>query len=92
MAKQEQPMNDQLRVRREKMQELRDNGMDPFGHRFERTHLAAEIHAAFDAVEHDDLLAQENEVTISGRMVSKRGKGKVGFADILDKSGRNQVY
>ena len=92
MAKQEQPMNDQLRVRREKMQELRDNGMDPFGHRFERTHLAAEIHTAFDAVEHDDLLAQENEVTISGRMVSKRGKGKVGFADILDKSGRIQVY
>ena len=44
MAQKQQDMNDQLKVRREKMQELRDKGIDPFGHRFDRTHLATDLH------------------------------------------------
>lgn len=73
-------MNDQLKVRREKMQFLKDEGIDPFGSRFERTHLAAALHEEFEAIEKDDLDVKNQEVTIAGRMMSKRGKGKVGFA------------
>lgn len=85
-------MNDQLKVRREKLQLLKDEGIDPFGSRFDRTHMAAELHSEFEAIEKDDLDAKNLEVTIAGRMMSKRGKGKVGFADIRDRSGKIQIY
>ena len=87
-----QEMNDQLRVRREKMDELRDNGIDPFGHRFERDYLAQELHDEFDGVDKEELNEMHKTATIAGRIVSKRGKGKVGFADLLDRSGRIQLY
>ncbi|MEL1196465.1 OB-fold nucleic acid binding domain-containing protein, partial [Staphylococcus epidermidis] len=60
--------------------------------RFDRTHMAAELHSEFEAIEKDDLDAKNLEVTIAGRMMSKRGKGKVGFADIRDRSGKIQIY
>lgn len=88
----EQEMNDQLKVRREKMNELRDNGIDPFGHRFDRDYLAQQIHDEFGEMDKEELENLNKKVTIAGRMVSKRGKGKVGFADFLDRSGRVQVY
>ncbi|KRL37756.1 lysine--tRNA ligase [Liquorilactobacillus uvarum] len=91
MAK-EQNLNDQLRVRREKMQELRENGIDPFGHRFERTALSQELHEKYGNESKEELENKEIKETIAGRMVAKRGKGKVGFADIQDRDGRIQVY
>ncbi len=90
--KNEREMNDQLRVRREKMQELRDNGIDPFGHRFERTYLAQQLHDQFGDEDKDELNDAGKTAVIAGRMVSKRGKGKVGFADIQDRTGRMQIY
>lgn len=92
MAKQQGELNDQMKARREKMDALRDAGIDPFGHRFERTAMAADLHAAYDDIDKEDLLAAHHEVVIAGRMMSKRGKGKVGFADFRDRSGRIQVY
>lgn len=88
----EADMNDQLIVRREKMQTLRDEGIDPFGTKFKRSHLSAQLHEAFDNVEKEQLETEVPEVTIAGRMISKRGKGKVGFADIRDRSGKIQIY
>lgn len=88
----EQEMNDQLRVRREKMDELRENGIDPFGHRFERDYLAQQLHDEFGETDKDALADLGKKVTVAGRIVSKRGKGKVGFADIIDRSGRIQTY
>lgn len=85
-------MNDQLRVRREKMNELREEGLDPFGHRFERTYLAQQLHDQFAEEDKESLNESGKVAIIAGRMVSKRGKGKVGFADILDRSGRIQIY
>lgn len=85
-------MNDQLRVRREKLAALREAGIDPFGGRFERTHLAKDLHSAYDHDDKDELLANPPEATIAGRMMSKRGKGKVGFADLHDRSGKIQIY
>lgn len=92
MAKKDKEMNDQLLVRRQKMDELREEGIDPFGHRFVRTHLASDLHNEFDSIEKDELMEMDKKVTIAGRMMSKRGKGKVGFADLMDRSGRIQIY
>ncbi|KRL54967.1 Lysyl-tRNA synthetase class II [Furfurilactobacillus rossiae] len=92
MAKQEASMNDQMKVRREKLQELRDEGIEPFGHRFDRTHLAQQLHDQFGEEDKETLESQANVVTIAGRMVSKRGKGKVGFADLKDRTGKIQIY
>lgn len=85
-------MNDQMLARRQKMDALRENGIDPFGHRFDRSHLAKQLHDQYDDTDKDDLAAKPIEVTIAGRMMAKRGKGKVGFADLRDRSGRIQIY
>ncbi len=81
MAK-DKEMNDQMIVRRQKMDELRKEGIDPFGHRFVRTYLAEQLHADFDDEDKDELMEKDKKVTIAGRMIAKRGKGKVGFADL----------
>lgn len=85
-------MNDQLRVRRQKMQELRDEGIDPFGHRFERDALVEDIRTQYEDKTKEELEDLHKVVIIAGRMMTKRGKGKVGFADFTDRSGRIQVY
>jgi len=85
-------LNDQMIARREKMDALREADIDPFGHRFDRTHLAQELHDTYDNIEKEVLTEEAPKVTIAGRMMSKRGKGKVGFADLRDRSGRIQIY
>ena len=85
-------INDQLQVRREKLNELREKGLDPFGKRFERSHLAAEILEKYGELEKEELDNQNISVTIAGRIMTKRGKGKAGFAHIQDLSGQIQIY
>ena len=92
MADQQVSLNDQMIARRDKMAELRDAGIDPVGHRFERTHTAAQLHELYDDTTAEDLEAQAIEVTIAGRMMTKRRSGKISFADIKDRSGRIQVF
>ena len=89
---QQPEMNDQMIARREKMEALREAGIDPFGQRFDRTHTAAKVREEFGEDDKETLLDEKPEVTIAGRMMSKRGKGKVGFADIRDRSGKMQIY
>jgi len=92
MANQPESLNDQMIARREKAEEMRQAGIDPFGHRFERTHTAAELHELFDNVDAEVLEEAQNHVKISGRMMTKRRSGKISFADIKDLSGRIQVF
>ncbi|KRK45662.1 lysine--tRNA ligase [Dellaglioa algida] len=92
MAKQEQSMNDQLKVRREKVVELREAGVDPFGHRFERKDMTKALHDKYDELTKEELDGMDIQATVAGRLMSKRGKGKVSFADIQDKDGRLQLY
>jgi lysyl-tRNA synthetase class 2 len=73
------------KVRLEKLQELRDLGIDPFGRRFERTAQAADIKDRFEAME-------GQTVKIAGRIMSKRRHGKAGFANLQDLSGDVQLY
>lgn len=88
----QEELNDQLRVRREKMNTMRENGLDPFGKRFERTHSIIELVEQYGELEKEDLEAKNVEVTLAGRMMTKRGKGKAGFANIQDLTGQIQVY
>ncbi|MCW1929453.1 lysine--tRNA ligase [Bhargavaea beijingensis] len=85
-------LNDQLVVRREKMTEIREKGLDPFGSRFERTHLTSGIKEEFGEKTKEDLEADSHEVTIAGRIMTKRGKGKAGFAHVQDVDGQIQIY
>lgn len=85
-------LNDQLQVRREKLQTLRDRNIDPFGGKFNRTHLSTELHETYDALSKEEIEEQEIEVTVAGRIMTKRGKGKVGFAHLQDRKGQIQVY
>lgn len=85
-------LNDQILVRRQKMQNFRDNGMDPFGARFERTHLSRDIISEYSELSKEELEETPHEVIIAGRIMTKRGKGKAGFAHLQDLAGRIQIY
>ncbi|WP_412895806.1 lysine--tRNA ligase [Bacillus sp. 1P02SD] len=85
-------LNDQLIVRREKLHTLREMGVDPFGKRFERTHSTRELIDLYDAFTKEQLDEKEVNVTIAGRIMTKRGKGKAGFAHIQDLTGQIQLY
>ncbi len=77
--------SEHMRVRMQKLEALRAKGVDPFGARFERTHLNKEIIDDFQELD-------GNVVRIAGRLMAMRSHGKATFADILDLSGRIQVY
>lgn len=86
-------LNDQVLVRRQKMDSIREAGLDPFGQRFERTYLTNELHEQFEAVSKEELEEREAvEVVVAGRIMTKRSKGKVGFANIQDLGGQIQIY
>ncbi|MDY3703084.1 MAG: lysine--tRNA ligase [Limosilactobacillus coleohominis] len=92
MAKEEK-LNDQMLVRRDKMNALREKGIDPFGHRFAPDHdISSDIRAKYCDSSEELLAEQQNEVTIAGRMIAKRGSGKASFADLLDRGGKIQFY
>ncbi len=83
---QEQDLSEILKVRREKLAALRAEGRDPFQQtRFDVSHHTQDIKDHFDELE-------GTEVTVGGRLMSKRGMGKVSFCDLQDKSGRIQIY
>ncbi|MDR0127184.1 lysine--tRNA ligase [Bacillus zhangzhouensis] len=85
-------LNDQFQVRRDKMNKMREEGIDPFGERYDRTHQSAQIIAEYDEFSKEDLEEKDAQVTIAGRMMTKRGKGKAGFAHIQDLEGQIQIY
>ena len=79
-------VGDQIKVRREKLAQLQAEGRDPFKlTKFVVTSNAQTIRDHFDELE-------GKPVSIAGRMMSKRGMGKVSFCDIQDKTGRIQLY
>ncbi len=88
----QEELNDQFRVRREKMEAIREQGNDPFGKRFDRTHASEDIKSAFGELSKEDLDETTHEVTVAGRIMTKRGKGKAGFAHIQDLQGQIQLY
>ena len=83
---QQQDLREILQIRRDKLKALQDAGMNPFEiTRYDVTHHAQEVKDHFDALE-------GQTVSLGGRLMSKRGMGKVFFCDLQDKSGRIQIY
>ena len=82
----EENFNDLVRVRREKLKTLQDAGQDPFQiTKYDVTHHSADIKDNYDALE-------GAEVSIAGRMMSKRIMGKASFCNVQDLKGTIQVY
>ncbi|BAM46223.1 lysine--tRNA ligase [Amphibacillus xylanus] len=85
-------LNEHMRVRRNKMNDMLAKGIDPFGDKFERTHMANELVEQYNELSKEELEEKAVNVTIAGRIMTKRGKGKVGFSHIQDFSGQIQIY
>ncbi len=82
----EQNLNDLLRIRREKLSDLQNAGKDPFViTKYDVTHHSTEIKSAFEALD-------GQEVSVAGRMISKRVMGKASFCNIRDLKGNIQIY
>lgn len=78
--------SEQVEIRRAKLHELKERGQDPFVvTKYERTNLIKDIRAAYEQFE-------GKEVKLVGRIMAKRGMGKVNFSDLMDPSGKMQVY
>lgn len=89
---QEVEVSELLQIRREKLDELRGLGVDPFGDKYERTHNAGEILKQYDQLSKEELEEKSVEVSIAGRLMAKRGMGKASFAHIQDLTGKIQIY
>lgn len=81
-----------LRIRRGKLDELREIGVDPFGVKFDRAHHAGELVAQYSEFSHEELDEKAVEVRVAGRIMTKRSMGKAAFAHIQDLSGKIQIY
>src|SRR5690554_6493329 len=85
-------INEQQKIRHKKTEELRSLGIDPFGKRFERTHVTKDIFDLWGSLDHDALEKLNQTVKIAGRIVLKWPQGKAGFMHLQDREGRMQVY
>ncbi|MGH7768353.1 MAG: OB-fold nucleic acid binding domain-containing protein, partial [Candidatus Binatia bacterium] len=83
---------EQMAVRREKLQKVRDSGHPPYPNDFKPDHLTADIIAAHDALPEERLAALETEFSVAGRIMGVRSFGKASFLHIQDRKGRIQVY
>jgi len=91
MSEPEQPkLSDVLRDRREKLERLREAGIDPFPHSFDEREEIGEVRAA-----HEGLAAgveTDSRHRVAGRIVARRGHGKAAFLDLRDGSGQIQLH
>jgi len=79
-------------VRREKAENIRSLGIDPFGHRFDRTDFAKDIREKYQDVSHDELENLNATSTVAGRIMFIRKMGKASFFTVKDKTGSVQIY
>ncbi len=83
---------EQEQVRRNKLNDIRALGIDPFGHKFEFTAYAADIKEKYKDVEHDAFENMNDIVSVAGRIMFIRKMGKASFISIQDKTGKIQIY
>ncbi len=85
-------LTQQEQVRRQKMQDLIDMGVDPFGAAFARTHKTGDIVPVYKDKTKEELEELQIPVTVAGRIMTKRRMGKAGFMHIQDIDGQIQIY
>lgn len=88
----EQTLNEQQQIRREKAEKLREKGIDPFGSAYKRTHFIKDIIAEYESKTKEELETLQVSVKVAGRIILKRGQGKAGFIHLQDKEGKLQAY
>jgi lysyl-tRNA synthetase, class II len=76
--------------RRAKLERLREQGIDPFPHRFEGVTPIADVHAAHDSLEAGE--ETESAYRVAGRLSGRRGHGGAAFLDVVDRSGKLQIH
>jgi lysyl-tRNA synthetase, class II len=81
--------SDLFAARREKLQSLRDAGVDPFPHEFDGVEPIADVRARHAGLQAGDETTAEHRV--AGRLAARRGQGKMAFLDLVDRSGRIQL-
>ena len=87
-----QRLTEQEIVRRNKMQDLIDKGIDPFGSRYDRTATTKSIKEAYFDKTREELEEMHETVKIAGRIMTKRRQGKIGFMHIQDRYGQIQIF
>lgn len=85
-------LTQQEQVRRQKMQDLIDMGIDPFGSRYDRTSNSGIITSSYGDKTKEELDELQVTVKIAGRIMTKRRQGKAGFMNIQDREGQIQIY
>lgn len=88
----ERQFTEQELVRREKLEELKEKGIDPFGQKYDITHFSNAIKEAYDDKSKEELSEASIIVKLAGRIMTKRGQGKAGFMHIQDRDGQIQIY
>ncbi len=81
------PVSELIKIRHEKVANLRAKGINPYPYRYDRSHMIHEVVNNFDK-----MLAENTVVRLAGRIMLKRTMGKSIFADIHDMTGKIQVY
>ena len=85
-------LTEQQQIRRNKMEDLRQKGIDPFGSRFERTENSQTLKEKYASYSKEELHEMNKTAKVAGRIMTKRCKGKVGFMHIQDRYGQLQIY
>jgi len=85
-------LNDLLKQRRAKLDEMREQGSNPFANDFRTTHVAADVHVAHAGHDKEALESIDSEYAVAGRIMAQRDFGKAAFVQLQDRSGRLQIY
>lgn len=85
MSDDHKSLNEIIRFRKEKLDTLREGGVNPYPHNYNPTHTSTDVLNNYDALE-------EKDVTVAGRIMALRKMGKASFFHIQDMGGRIQVY
>ena len=88
----EERLNDQELVRRQKVEKLKELGIDPFGQAYDRTHYSTDIKELVAGKTNEEVEALDLHVSIAGRIMFIRKMGKASFFSIQDLKGKQQVY
>ena len=83
-------LSELLKVRREKLEEFKRSGYDPFPYKYERTHGSSQILKQYEHLNGEE--EGKEEVSVAGRVMAKRGHGKAFFMHLMDGEGRVQIY
>src|SRR5918996_4917997 len=86
----DRPESHVIAERREKLERLREAGIEPFPHEFDGRVEIAAVHAAHDTLEAGE--ETEDAYRVAGRIAARRGHGKAAFIDLVDWTGRIQLH